>query len=206
MLWVTMTMVNWSLYSLPSSPISSSMRVSGAAILGSSAEQGSSSSSTSGSTAMARAMHQALLLAARQAEALSCRRSFTSSHSAAPAALFSTASSSTGAAVLAVHAQAVGDVLVDRLRERVGLLEHHADAPAQLRDVDLAVEQMSLPSMSIWPSMRTPSMRSFMRLKQRSSVDLPQPLGPMKAVTCRAGCSSSRRAAPASGRRRGGGP
>jgi hypothetical protein len=27
-------------------------------------------------------------------------------------------------------------------------------------------------------------MRSFMRLKQRSSVDLPQPDGPMKAVTC----------------------
>ena len=29
----------------------------------------------------------------------------------------------------------------------------------------------------------TPSMRSFMRLRQRSSVDLPQPEGPMKAVT-----------------------
>ena len=32
------------------------------------------------------------------------------------------------------------------------------------------------------PSMRTPSTRSFRRLKQRSSVDLPQPEGPMKAV------------------------
>ncbi len=30
-------------------------------------------------------------------------------------------------------------------------------------------------------------MRSFMRLKQRSSVDLPQPDGPMKAVTRRLG-------------------
>jgi hypothetical protein len=31
--------------------------------------------------------------------------------------------------------------------------------------------------------MRQMSTRSFMRLKQRSRVDLPQPLGPMKAVT-----------------------
>ena len=31
--------------------------------------------------------------------------------------------------------------------------------------------------------MRVPSTRSFMRLRQRSSVDLPQPDGPMKAVT-----------------------
>jgi hypothetical protein len=30
--------------------------------------------------------------------------------------------------------------------------------------------------------MRQMSTRSFMRLKQRNSVDLPQPLGPMKAV------------------------
>ena len=36
----------------------------------------------------------------------------------------------------AVDAQAVGDVLEDRLRERVRLLEHHADAPPQGDDVD----------------------------------------------------------------------
>ena len=35
----------------------------------------------------------------------------------------------------AVDARAVGDVLVDRLGERVGLLEHHPDAGAQLHDV-----------------------------------------------------------------------
>jgi hypothetical protein len=33
------------------------------------------------------------------------------------------------------------------------------------------------------PSIRTPSIRSFMRFRQRSRVDLPQPEGPMKAVT-----------------------
>ena len=34
-----------------------------------------------------------------------------------------------------VDPQAVGDVLENRLRERVGLLKHHADAPAQRDDV-----------------------------------------------------------------------
>src|SRR3970040_28680 len=38
---------------------------------------------------------------------------------------------------LAAHAQPVGHVLEDRLRERVGLLEHHADAHAHLDRVDL---------------------------------------------------------------------
>jgi hypothetical protein len=33
------------------------------------------------------------------------------------------------------------------------------------------------------PVMRVLSMRSFMRFRQRRSVDLPQPEGPMKAVT-----------------------
>ena len=42
---------------------------------------------------------------------------------------------------------------------------------------------MFLPPSRISPLVRTVSTRSFMRLKQRSKVDLPQPLGPMKAVT-----------------------
>ncbi|MOA38590.1 hypothetical protein D3C78_1602880 [compost metagenome] len=42
---------------------------------------------------------------------------------------------------------------------------------------------MLLPSRRISPATRQSSTRSFMRLKQRSSVDLPQPDGPMKAVT-----------------------
>ena len=44
---------------------------------------------------------------------------------------------------------------------------------------------MACPPMRTAPSMRTWSMRSFIRLKQRSRVDLPQPLGPMNAVTIR---------------------
>ncbi len=44
---------------------------------------------------------------------------------------------------------------------------------------------MSVPSKSTLPSIRTPSMRSFMRFRQRRRVDLPQPEGPMRAVTRR---------------------
>src|SRR5258706_7491311 len=42
----------------------------------------------------------------------------------------------------AVDARAVRHVLVDRLRERVRLLEHHADAPAQREHVDLGPEHV----------------------------------------------------------------
>src|SRR5438128_2439396 len=41
---------------------------------------------------------------------------------------------------------------------------------------------MSWPWIVIWPSVRAESIRSFRRLRQRSSVVLPQPLGPMNAV------------------------
>ena len=51
------------------------------------------------------------------------------------------------AAGQAVDARAVGDVVVDRLRERVRLLEHHADAGAQLHHV-LRWSWMSWPSSS----------------------------------------------------------
>src|SRR5262245_57694326 len=49
---------------------------------------------------------------------------------------------------------------------------------------------MLSPSKRMSPSMRTLSIRSFRRLKQRSSVDLPQPDGPMNAVTMFLGMSS----------------
>ena len=42
---------------------------------------------------------------------------------------------------------------------------------------------MFWPSMTISPVTRHPSMVSFMRLRQRMKVDLPQPDGPMMAVT-----------------------
>jgi hypothetical protein len=45
-----------------------------------------------------------------------------------------------GAGADALQLAAVGDVLPDRLGERVGLLEHHADAFAQQGDVEVARE------------------------------------------------------------------
>ena len=39
----------------------------------------------------------------------------------------------------AMNARAIGDVLVDRLGEGIGLLEHHADAGAELHHIDLGV-------------------------------------------------------------------
>ncbi len=48
---------------------------------------------------------------------------------------------------------------------------------------------MSWLSISIRPETRAAEIVSFMRLMQRRKVDLPQPEGPMKAVTERAGMS-----------------
>ena len=42
---------------------------------------------------------------------------------------------------------------------------------------------MSVEPIRMDPTIRTPSTRSFMRFRQRSSVVLPQPDGPMYAVT-----------------------
>ena len=42
---------------------------------------------------------------------------------------------------------------------------------------------MSFPSSSTSPSTRVSGMMSFIRFRQRRKVDLPQPDGPMNAVT-----------------------
>ena len=49
-----------------------------------------------------------------------------------------------------------------------------------------AGSMMSWPSKSDAPVVRTSSIRSFIRFRQRRNVDLPQPDGPISAVTsCR---------------------
>ena len=50
---------------------------------------------------------------------------------------------------------------------------------------------MSSPSSRTSPSTRAPGVTSCMRFSERSTVDLPQPDGPMKAVTLRGGTASS---------------
>ncbi len=49
---------------------------------------------------------------------------------------------------------------------------------------------MSCPSSSTLPSTYAPGITSCMRLSERSTVDLPQPDGPMKAVTERGSTDS----------------
>ena len=93
-------------------------------------------------------MHRRCCWPPESASAESCSRSFTSSQRAAPRRLSSTALvERRPARGQTVQAHAVGDVVVDRLGERVRLLEHHPDRPPQRDHVDvravdvLAVDQ-----------------------------------------------------------------
>jgi hypothetical protein len=54
---------------------------------------------------------------------------------------------------------------------------------ARSRFTSCALSSTLRPLNRISPSARWPGYRSNIRLKVRSSVDLPQPDGPMKAVT-----------------------
>ena len=99
--------------------------------IGSSAEVGSSSSSTSGLSATARAMHSRCCWPPDRPSAFCFSLSLTSSHSAAWRRASSTRTSISAFDRRLVVADAVGDVLEDRHRERHRLLEHHADLAAQ---------------------------------------------------------------------------
>jgi len=61
-------------------------------------------------------------------------------------------------------------------------LEHNADSGPQLRDILFAVVNIASIEV-ITPSTRAAVMVSFMRLRQRRKVDLPQPEGPIMAST-----------------------
>ena len=110
--------------------------------IGSSAEVGSSSSSTSGRSATARAMHRRCCWPPDRPSALCFSLSFTSSHSAAWRSACFDARVHLGLRQALVVADAVGDVLVDRHRERHRLLEHHADLAAQPVERVLRVEDV----------------------------------------------------------------
>ena len=101
--------------------------------IGSRADAGSSIRITSGSTASARAMQRRCCWPPDSPRAFSLRRSFTVPQRRLRAPL------DTLVEVLLQpeHARAEDDVVVDRLRERVRLLEHHPDPPAHLDRVDL---------------------------------------------------------------------
>ena len=129
MLWVTMTMVN----SVRSCSISSSILP---VEIGSSAEVGSSKRIDLRALGDGAGDAEALLLAAGEAHAGLAQLvlDLVPQRRLAQGAL--DALVELGARELLVEAQAEGDVVVDRHREGRRLLEHHADARAQLVHVD----------------------------------------------------------------------
>ena len=62
------------------------------------------------------------------------------------------------------------------------LLEHHADATAQVHHVHARLVDVHS-TIRMRPSTRVPGMMSFIRFSVRRKVLLPHPDGPMKAVT-----------------------
>ena len=85
-------------------------------------------------------------------------------------------------ALHAEHARAEGDVVVDRLRERVRLLEHHPDQLAHLDGVDVvAVEVLAVEEDLAADASRRARGRSC-GSGSGCSVLLPQPDGPISAV------------------------
>ena len=129
-------------------------------------------------------MHRRCCWPPDSASAESCSRSLTSSQSAADLqALLDPAVQLGRGSRQAVDAQAVRDVLEDRFRKRVRLLEHHADPPPQRRRRRRPARRCRWPSMRTAPSTRVPGMMSFIRFSVRRNVLLPQPDGPMNAVT-----------------------
>ena len=95
---------------------------------------------TSGSTAMARAMQRRCCWPPESAVPGCLSLSLTSSQRAARRRLL--LDELVHVALEAGDARSEGDVLVDRLGERVGLLEDHADAPADLDRVDPGVVEV----------------------------------------------------------------
>ena len=90
----------------------------------------------------------------------------------------------------AVEAQADDDILLDRHgRERIRFLENHPDAPADHRRIHSGAVEIFALEQDL-PSIRVFGTSSCMRLRQRRKVDLPQPLGPMIAVTVALECRS----------------
>ena len=190
MLCVTMTIVYFSV----SVRISSSMR---SVAIGSSAEQGSSIRITSGATATTRAMHRRCCWPRERASASWRRRILHLVPQVGGAQAFLHDLGEGAAPVGAQHPGPEGHVVEDGLREGLGRWN---TMPTRMRSSTTSVPgaYTSMPSMRTVPCARAPGIVSFIRLRQRRKVDLPQPDGPMRAVICRSSmsmdtsCSASR--------------
>ena len=149
-----------------------------AVAIGSSAEAGSSSSRTSGSIAIARAMQSRCCWPPERPRALSLEPvlDLVPERGAAQRRLDALVELADFDPEIA---RRPGDVVVDRLREGVGLLEDHADPPPHLDPVD--ARRRRDPGRGREPGRPSlnPGIESFIRLRQRMNVDLPQPEGPI---------------------------
>ena len=176
-----------------------------AVAIGSSAEHGSSIRITSGLTAIARAMHSRCCWPPDRLMPGVSSRSLTSLEQARAAQACLDDLVQLGLARSeAVDARAVGNV-VDRSTSETdwasGTPCRSWRAAARRRRRDRRCRRRRA---GCRPAMRQPSMISFMRFRQRRKVDLPQPLGPISAVTCRSReCRDRPRTAPASRHTRG---
>ena len=81
--------------------------------------------------------------------------------------------------------ETVGHIFENRLRKRIGTLEHHADSAAMR---SLPVPECSAVEENLAFQARARTV-SCMRLRVRRKVDLPQPEGPIRAVTLLAAMS-----------------
>ena len=173
MLWVTMTMVYLSLISAIRSSIF-------CVATGSSADAGSSIRITSGSTAIARAMHSRCCWPPDRDRAEASIRSLTSSHSAARRSACSTASfrllrrscsrmpNATLSKIDLWNGLGRWNTMPIRRRTSTG------STTARRQVVAVVADHAVIDALGI---------RSFIRFSDRRSVVLPQPDGPMNAVT-----------------------
>ena len=177
MLWVTMTIV----YSFFSSLIRSS---TASVEIGSRAEQGSSISRTCGCTATARAMHRRCCWPPDRPMPGLSRRSLTSFHRLAPRRAHSTRSSASDLEILRLFRRTPASTFsrMDIVGNGFGRWK---TMPTSRRTStgSTSLAYRLRPSSSTSPLTWAPGMISCMRSSVRSTVDLPQPEGPMKAVT-----------------------
>ena len=155
--------------------------------MGSRALVGSSMSSTSGCVAKARAMHRRCCWPPESPRPDWPSLSRTSSHRPASRRHFSTSSSASARPTLRMRRGPYR--MLSRMDMGNGLGCWNT-MPTLTRSSLASPLKMSRPATSMTPSVRTVGTKSHMRLKVRSSVDLPQPEGPMNAVARFFGMSS----------------
>ena len=153
--------------------------------VGSRAEHGSSMSSTFGLDRQRPGDAQALLLAAGEAAAGVAQPVLDLVPEARLGqAALDEQSCSSSAGLRAGELQTGEDVVVDRhRRERVRLLEHHADLAPRLGEATLGRSRCRRRRAAPGRPCGAPGISSCIRLRMRRNVDLPQPDGPISAVT-----------------------